>query len=210
MRLGYNNVRRLPHGYFGWRDENSPGATETKTVRQLGPDDFFPSCRLVVLSSERDRNYLHIQHNERTISLEDIQSEYIFIELYNEFCHQCLQEVKNYKALYSMLSESNSLKDSVKMMGIGVGSKKRQVAKFRKGHGIAFPLFADEQAEIFTCLGKPDLPTSYLVERHPNGGRKIIFVQSGHIKSTEKLMEKVRSIVTSKRLAVSHQPSAHE
>jgi peroxiredoxin len=205
VRLGYNKVHRLPHGYFGWRDENSPGEADTETVRQLGPDDFFPSCQLVVLDSARDRNYLQIQHNERTISLEDVQSEYIFIELYNEFCHQCLQEVKNYKALYTMLNESNPLQDSVKMIGIGVGSKKRQVAKFRKGQGIAFPLFADEQSEIFACLGKPDLPTSYLVQRHPNGGRKIIFVQSGHIKSPEKLMEKVRSIVTSKRLAASQQ-----
>jgi peroxiredoxin len=84
------------------------------------------------------------------------------------------------------------------MMGIGVGSKKRQVAKFRKQQAIDFPLFADEKSGIFACLGKPDLPTSYLVQRNPTGGRKIILVQSGHIRNRKELMEKVRSLVSRK------------
>jgi peroxiredoxin len=199
VRLGYKNVHRLPHGYFGWKEANSLGEAQTDILPQLGVGDFFPSCHLVLLNNYvRDREYLQIQHNERTISLEDIQSEYIFIEVYNEYCHQCLEEVKNYKVFYSLLTSRNPLGDKVKMMGIGVGSKKRQVAKFRRVHRIDFPLFADEGAGIFTCLGKPDLPTSYLVQRQPKGGRKIILVQPGHINSTEKLMEKVRSAIAAK------------
>ena len=170
--------------------------------------DFFPSCHLVLLSYSRDKAYLQIQHDERTFSLEDIQSEYIFIELYNEYCHLCLKEMKEYKALYSMLAEDNSLRDKIKMMGIGVGSKKRQVAKFRKQQNIDFPLFADEKSGIFACLGKPDLPTSYLVQRNPNGGRKIILVQSGHIRSRKELIDKVRSLVRGEHSAVSNQQSA--
>ena len=196
MRLGYNRVHRLPHGYFGWLDVHSSGEDVEETLPQLTVGDFFPFCHLVLLSYSRDKNYLQIQHDERTISLEDIQSEYIFIELYNEYCHQCLKEVKEYKALYSMLAEDSSLHNKVKMMGIGVGSKKRQVAKFRKQQAIDFPLFADEKSGIFACLGKPDLPTSYLVQRNANGGRKIILVQSGHISNRKELMEKVRSLVS--------------
>jgi peroxiredoxin len=207
VRLGYKNVHRLPHGYFGWRQATSSGESEADILPQLGVGDFFPSCHLVLLNNYvRDKKYLQIQHNQRTISLEDIHSEYIFIEVYNEYCHQCLEELKNYKVFYSMLTSHHPLKDKVKMMGIGVGSKKRQVAKFRKVHRIDFPLFADESAGIFTCLGKPDLPTSYLVQRQPNGGRKIILVQPGHINSTEKLMEQVRSVIAAEHSAVSNQP----
>jgi peroxiredoxin len=205
VRLGYKNVHRLPHGYFGWKEANSSGEAQTDILPQLGVGDFFPSCHLVLLNNYvRDREYLQIQHNERTISLEDIQSEYIFIEVYNEYCHQCLEEVKNYKVFYSLLTSRNPLGDKVKMMGIGVGSKKSQVAKFRRVHLIDFPLFADEGAGIFTCLGKPDLPTSYLVQRQPKGGRKIILVQPGHINSTEKLMEKVRSAIAAKLSVLSN------
>ena len=198
MRLGYNRVHRLPHGYFGWRDVHSSGEDVQETLPQLTVGDSFPFCHLVLLSYSRDKNYLQIQHDESTISLEDIQSEYIFIELYNEYCHQCLKEVKEYKALYSMLAEDSSLRNKIKMMGIGVGSKKRQVARFRKQQTIDFPLFADQKSGIFACLGKPDLPTSYLVQRNSNGGRKIILVQSGHIRNRKALMEKVRSLVSRK------------
>jgi len=206
VRLGYNKVYRLPHGYFGWREANNLGEGQEEGLPRLTVGDFFPFCHLVLLDDGRDKNYLQIQHNERTISLEDIESEYIFIEMYNEYCHQCLEEVKNYKVFYSMLTSRNPLGDKVKMMGIGVGSKKRQVAKFRRVHHIDFPLFADESAGIFACLGKPDLPTSYLVQRQPNGGRKIILVQSGHINSTDKLMEKVRSVIAAEYSAGSNQP----
>jgi peroxiredoxin len=116
--------------------------------------------------------------------------------------------VKEYKALYSMLAEDSSLQNKIKMMGIGVGSKKRQVARFRKQQTIDFPLFADEKSGIFACLGKPDLPTSYLVQRNSNGGRKIILVQSGHIRNRKALMEKVRSLVGDEHSAVSNQQSA--
>ena len=208
MRLGYNRVLRLPHGYFGWRDVHSSGEDVPETLPQLSVGDFFPSCHLVLLSYSRDKAYLQIQHDERTISLEDIQSEYILIELYNEYCHQCLKEVKEYKALYAMLTEDTSLQNKIKMMGIGVGSKKRQVAKFRKQQNIDFPLFADEKSGIFACLGKPDLPTSYLVQRSPNGGRKIILVQSGHIRSKKELMDKVRSLARGEQSAISNQQSA--
>jgi peroxiredoxin len=209
VRLGYNNIHRLPHGYFGWRAAYSPVEDKEETLPQLTVGDFFPSCHLVLLRRNQDKDYLQIEHNERTISLEDIQSEFIFIELYNELCHQCVQEVKNYKTLYRMLKDDEALTTRVKMMGIGVGSKKWHVAKFRRQQEIDFPLFADEASGIFNCLGRPDLPTSYLLKKQPEGGRKIILVQSGHIRSTDKLMERIASIVTSEPSAFSHQSSAN-
>jgi hypothetical protein len=36
------------------------------------------------------------------------------------------------------------------------------------------------------------------VQRNSNGGRKIILVQSGHIRNRKALMEKVRSLVSRK------------
>ncbi len=195
MRLGYKNIRRYPEGYFGWKAANAPEEDESKETPKLTVGDYFPSCRLVLLDQARDREYLEIGHKGRAFSLEDIKSEYLFIELYNEMCSACINEVKNYKGVYRRLVAEQDLNDRVKMMGIGVGSKKRKVAKFRKKKGIPFPLFADEGWEIFRCLGDPLLPTSYLVQRQPNGGRKILLVQSGHIDSVEGFMKKMECLI---------------
>lgn len=194
MRLGYTNIRRMPHGYFGWKAYISPGSDETEETSTLTEGDFFPACRLMLLEYQKDRDYLQITHVQRTFTLEDVHSDYIFIEIYNELCSACVNEIKTYKALYRMLLEDPFLREKVKMMGIGAGSKKRNAAKFRKQKNISFPLFADEKREIFECLGKPVLPVSYLVQRQA-GKRKIRLIQSGHIGNAEKLLAEIKSTV---------------
>ena len=194
MRLGYTNIRRMPHGSFGWKAYISPGADETEEIPTLAVGDYFPACRLMLLDFQKDREYLQITHVERNFTLEDVHSDYIFIEIYNELCSACVNEVDTYKALYRMLLEDAFLRGKVKMMGIGAGSKKRSAAKFRKHKNIVFPLFADEKREIFNCLGKPVLPVSYLVQRQA-GKRKIRLIQSGHIGSAEKLLAEIKSAV---------------
>jgi peroxiredoxin len=184
----------MPHGYFGWKAYVSPGSDEIEQLPALAGGDYFPTCRLMLLNYQKDRDYLQINHAEKNFTLEDVQSDYIFIEIYNELCSACVNEVETYKALYRMLQADATLREKVKMMGIGAGSKKRSAAKFRKKKNIAFPLFADEKREIFECLGKPVLPVSYLVQRQA-GKRKILLIQSGHIGSAEKLLAEIKSEV---------------
>lgn len=184
----------MPHGYFGWKAYISPGSNETEAISTLTVGDYFPACRLMLLDYQKDRDYLQISHAARNFTLEDIHSDYIFIEIYNELCSACVNEVKTYKALYRMLLADAFLGENVKMMGIGAGSKKRSAAKFRKQKKIPFPLFADDKREIFECLGKPVLPVSYLVQRQA-GKRKIRLIQSGHIGSPEKLLAEIKSAV---------------
>ena len=184
----------MPHGYFGWKAYVSPDSDKTEQPPTLAVGDYFPTCRLMLLSYQEDREYLQINHVERNFTLEDVQSDYIFIEIYNELCSACVNEVKTYKALHRMILADAILSEKVKMMGLGAGSKKRSVAKFRKQKNIAFPLFADEKREIFECLGKPVLPVSYLVQRQA-GKRKILLIQSGHIGSADKLLTKIKSAV---------------
>ena len=185
----------MPHGYFGWKAYTSPGSDETEETSTLTVGDYFPACRLMLLDYQKDRDYLQITHVQRHFTLEDVHSDYIFIEIYNELCSACVNEVKTYKALYRMIVENAFLREKVTMMGIGVASKKRSAAKFRKQKNISFPLFADEKREIFECLGKPVLPVSYLVQRQA-GKRKIRLIQSGHIGNAEKLLAEIRSVVT--------------
>ena len=184
----------MPHGYFGWKAYISPDSDETEKTSTLTVGDYFPACRLMLLDYQKDRDYLQITNVQRNFTLEDVHSDYIFIEIYNELCSACINEVKTYKTLYRMLLEDAFLREKVKMMGIGAGSKKRSAAKFRKQKSIAFPLFADEKREIFECLGKPVLPVSYLVQRQA-GKRKIRLIQSGHIGNAEKLLAEIRSTV---------------
>ena len=87
------------------------------------------------------------------------------------------------------------LSDRVKLLAIGAGSKKRGVIAFKKENAIPYPLFGDENRNIFSCLGNPVLPTSYLIQLRPGGRRQILFVQQDHIQNVEMLVQKITSLV---------------
>lgn len=161
----------------------------------MGVGDEFPSCQLVMLYDETDRSYLKIQGLQKNFALEDVGSEYLFIVIYNERCLACVDEVKSFKNLYQQMNASPFLSDRVKLLAIGAGSKKRGVITFKKENAIPYPLFGDEKRSIFSCLGSPVLPTSYLVQIQPGGRRQILFVQQDHIQKVELLVQKITSLV---------------
>ena len=149
----------------------------------------------MILYDETDRAYLKIQGLQKSIALEEVGSEYLYIVIYNENCLACVDEVKSFKTLYQQLNDSPFLSDKVKLLAIGVGSKKRGVIAFKKENAIPYPLFSDENRSIFLCLGNPVLPTSYLIQIQPGGRRQILYVQRDHIQNVNLLVKKIVSLV---------------
>lgn len=195
MRLGYQNIIRLPEGYFGWKSAFPDKTLSSGQIKKMGIGDDFPSCQLVMLTDEIDRAYLKIQGMEKSFALEDVGCQYLYIVIYNEKCLACVDEVKSFKTLYQQLNASPYLSNRVKLLAIGAGSKKRDVMTFKKEHAIPYPLFGDEKRHIFSCLGNPVLPTSYLVQMQPGGRRQILFVQQDHIQDVQLLVQKITSLV---------------
>lgn len=184
----------MPHGYFGWLDMESPGSSAIQKIKTPGVGDWFPSCRLMLLNYRQDRKYLGITHDSRAFSLEDVGSDYLLIEFYNELCLECVKEVETFKSLFQLLMEKPQWGERVRMIGIGAGSKKRNVARFRKQKKISFPLCADEKWELFKCLGNPTLPVSYLLKRE-GSRQKILMVHFGHVAGGDKLLQMIISAI---------------
>jgi peroxiredoxin len=148
-----------------------------------------------MLTDEADRAYLKLQGLQNSFALEDVGCPYLYIVIYNEKCLACVDEVKSFKTLYHQMHADPYLSDRVKLLAIGAGSKKRGVMAFKTEHAIPYPLFGDEKRHIFSCLGNPVLPTSYLVQLQPGGRRQILFVQQDHIQDVQMLVQKIRSLV---------------
>ncbi len=195
MRLGYQNILRLPEGYFGWKSFLPDKSQPVDTVKKLGSGDEFPFCQLVILYDETDRAYLKIRGQQKNFALEDVGCEYLYIVLFNEKCLACVDEVNIFKTLYHQMNANPHLSDKVKLLAIGAGSKKRGIIAFKKENAIPYPLFGDENRSIFSCLGNPVLPTSYLIQIQPGGRRQILFVQQDHINDVEMLIQKITSLV---------------
>ena len=181
MRLGYKNVRLFPYGYQGWQALKDP--SKHKSLAPTGPveGDFFPKCRLAMLQTGKDAAYLGIVPGSRYFSLSDIAGDYVLVEVYNEMCSLCLAELPHINRLLGLINKDPHLKSRIKLLGLGAGSTKRSVAKFRKKTGYDLLLFADQKWKTFGLLGKPVLPVLYLLKKDGGKGLRIMWRHAGGI-----------------------------
>ncbi|EFK07423.1 conserved hypothetical protein [delta proteobacterium NaphS2] len=164
---------------------NDPGSH--KDLAPKGPleGELFPQCRLAVLHSVRDVPYLGIPSGRRYFSISEIAGEYLLIEVYNEMCTLCLKELPNINRLFNLIDADGELREAVKILGLGAGSTRRSVAKFRKKTGYDLPLFADEKWHVFGLLGKPVLPVLYFMRKGGADGLRILLRHEGSIGNPE-------------------------
>lgn len=192
MRLGYRNVRQFPWGYQGWQALKDPG--NNGALAPTGPveGDAFPACRFALLQAKKDISYLGCPVTSY-FSLSDIFADYILVEVYNEMCTLCLTELPNINRLFNLVNADGNLAKRLKMLGLGAGSTKRSVAKFRKRKGYDLPLFADEKWSLFRLLGKPMLPVLYLLKKDKDKGLLIMWRHAGGIGAPEEFLEHLKS-----------------
>lgn len=169
-----------------------------KAATPTGPaeGDLFPECRLAVLQAGKDIPYLDLNPGSRYFSLSDIKGNYILVEVYNEICTLCLAELPNIDRLLRLINADSDLRGRVKMLGLGAGSTKRSVAKFRRKKRFDLPLFADEKSYTFGLLGKPMLPVLYLLKKDGENDLRIIWRYSGGIGNPEDFLEYLKRYTT--------------
>jgi rhodanese-related sulfurtransferase/peroxiredoxin len=193
VRLGFRNVWRYPGGYYGWLKHT--GQASQAEPRGLKVGDIFPSCRLVVLQGQRDRAYLGLADGARAFALREVKADYLLVEFYSELCMGCLREVASYNLLFGLINQDPQVGGRLKMLGMGVGSLKREVAKFSRQKKVRFPLFADERQEVFACLGKPELPIAYLLAKKDGQGYRILMKHSGRVASPYDLLLQIKQVI---------------
>ena len=193
MRLGYRNVRQFPWGYKGWQALTDPGSHNAPVPTGPVEGDLFPQCRLAVLQAKKDVSYLELSPGSSYFSLSDIGGEYVLVAVYNEMCMLCLVELPHINRLFELADADGTLKGRIKMLGLGAGSTKRSVARFRKEKGYGLPLFADEKWTVFGRLGKPTLPVIYLLKKHGDKGLRIMWRHGGAMGKPEDFLAHLKS-----------------
>ncbi len=153
----------------------------------MGPveGDFFPKCRLALLQPQNDTAYLGIPPGSRYFSLTDITGDYLLVEVYDEMCSLCLKALAVANRLFRLVKKDGPMNENLKLLGLGAGSTKRSVARFRRRKGYDIPLFADEKRHVFALLGKPMLPVIFLLKKISGKGFRIMLRHEGSIGNPE-------------------------
>ena len=112
----------------------------------------------------------------------------VIIEIFSMYCPYCQKEAPNVNALYDKIQASPSLKNRVRLVGIGVGNSSYEVDVFRKKYKIRFSLYPDGDFIIHKRLGEPRTPHFVGVKINPDGAHRIFYSHLGELGDIDRFL----------------------
>lgn len=149
----------------------------------------IPVFSIPVPPNEVYKSYLKLE-GEGTFQPGDMEAKLVLIEVLNVHCVSCLYMAPYMNELYAKIEKDPELKGRVKMMGIGAGNDKWEIA--RNEGMYKFPIIPDEDYEFHNLVGAPATP--FLIFAQPFGQGRLFVVDShlGRLEDSDVLLSMVR------------------
>jgi hypothetical protein len=169
--------------------------SRSQECKRVKVGDPFPHFSLTSNLSLEEQKSLNLSQ-EKKLSFEQFTSEILIIELLNVYCHTCQQQVPIFNQLWESVQTDTILKDKVAILGITVGNNVREVVKFQKSFKPQYPILADQDKEVFNCLGNlKGTPQTYILKKDPSGKWYIQYHHRGAVSSHETYLRKVKALL---------------
>jgi len=115
------------------------------------------------------------------IMLSDFRGKVVLLNFWATWCPPCQKEMPSMERLNDFLDG----KDFV-MLGVDVDEETGKVQKFIKDKGYTFPIFLDQNNEVYPYYGTGSIPTSYIIDKQGHVAARII----GSIEWDQELIQK--------------------
>ena len=124
----------------------------------------------------------------RAFSLSQIQAKLIVLEFFSIFCHKCHQNALIANQLYNSIKEDKELSKNIKMIGIGLASKSKEIAVYKQKFKVEFPLFPDPQKKVRIKSRVKHVPLTIVVDK----SGKVLVSHLGVIRNLDAFLGKIR------------------
>ena len=92
--------------------------------------------------------------------------------------------------LYNTIQQDATLKKDVKLFGIGVGNRPKELEAFKKVQRAQIHLIPDEGGDVWTALGSAATPA--MVIATPSG--KVLYSHVGPIKDFDAFLKEIKEL----------------
>jgi len=143
----------------------------TQTYTNLSLGEKISSFSLQDTLNEEDRRYLGMNkgmfdfNKKKFFFLKEIQADYIILEFLNRYCVSCLSQAPIINRLYRKILHDDSLRDRIKILGIGVGNNQKEMHQFRTDNKVSFPIVPDQEFAAYEAIGDPGGTPYFLILR---------------------------------------------
>ncbi len=138
-------------------------------------------------------NDIHKQYlglsSDKEFSLGEIKTQVVIIEIFSMYCPYCQHGAPNVNALYSLIQSKPTLKDKIKLIGIGAGNSIFEVDFFKEKYNVEFPLFSDTDFSIHKKVGQVRTPHFFGLLIKANNQIEIFYSKTGEFSSPEAFLQ---------------------
>ena len=150
----------------------------------------LPDLKLAGSLQAENLIYLGTENSGPDLSLSNIKSEYVLIEVFSMYCPFCQKEAPHINELFKMILASDK-KDLVKMIGIGVGNSQFEVDLYRKKYSVEFPLFTDADFSLHKEIGEVGTPYFILAKKKGDNTYEVLLTQEGPFKDLKAFYQSI-------------------
>lgn len=126
------------------------------------------------------KQYLGLM-DDKPFSFGQIKATVVIIEIFSMYCPVCQREAANVNDLFQLIQNNPSLKEKVKLLGIGAGNSSFEVEFFKEKYAIEFPLFSDADFSIHKKIGEVRTPHFFGLTLAEDEAFDIFYSKSGDI-----------------------------
>ncbi len=155
----------------------------------LAPRSTLPGFQIKMPNSPEINSYLGLKR-AKTFSLSQVQAKFLVVEFFDVFCPVCQGNAPSVNRLFEFIQEDKELKKKTKMLGIALEGKSGDLAVYKQGFKVEFPLFSDDDNEIKTLSKVKYVPLLIIVDK--NG--KILMSHAGQIKDLDPFLAELRKL----------------
>jgi len=143
---------------------------------------------LPVPENQPQKQYLGLLEGDH-FSIGQVKAKIVIIEIFSMYCPVCQREAANVNNLFQLIQNNPSLKERVKMLGIGAGNSSFEVDFFKKKYGIEFPLFSDADFSLHKKIGEVRTPHFFGVTLKEDHTFEIFYSKSGDVSDPDTFLK---------------------
>ena len=154
---------------------------------------ILPKIILPVPEDQGYKKYLGLK-GEGTFLLPQIKAKVVLIEIFSMYCPHCQKDAPVVNDLFSKIEGDGTLKDKIKLIGIGAGNSVFEVEFFRKTYDIKFPVFSDAEFSIHKILGEVRTPYFIAIKISPNGTHRVVYSKLGGVSNPDEFLKTIKDL----------------
>jgi peroxiredoxin len=139
------------------------------------------------LSDAEARKYLGLTE-KGPFKWSQIPAKLLVLEFYSLYCPVCQRQAPKINKIYSFIQDDPALEKDIKVLGVGLTNKPKEIDVYRKTFRIKFPLIADPEKAITNTTGIEDIPLTLVIDK--NG--KVLMSHLGAVKSPDTFVKELK------------------